>query len=76
MTKVELIQEIIENEYLIRLETNLKWRNYPTYSPKTDQKIVDFVNFEVEYGYLIPILKDKVKEISGAKVYPIHIVMQ
>ena len=70
------LREITENECLIRLEANLKQRNYPTHSPKANQKIVDFTNSEVEYGYLILILKDKVKEIPGAEVCPIYIVIQ
>ena len=70
------LNPINEQERLDRLNFNIKRGNHPTHSPEAELKLNEFVFEELGKGFLLPIPKEKVKEIPNAEVCPMHIVRQ
>jgi len=54
----------------------LTYGNYLTRLKEAEQHVIEFIEKETVYGYLLPILKDKVMQIPNTEVYSIHIVTQ
>ena len=68
------INDIYKEDRLERLEQNLQRGNHPIRDEISIGKIKEFVQNEIDHGFLLLIPKDRVREIPGAEVYLIHIV--
>ena len=71
-----LLVEIDESKQLERLQANIEWGNYLVRDQNAELKVKEFINNELDYSYLIPILRNLVIEIPSTKAYPIYIITQ
>jgi len=70
------LEDIADDKRIERLKANIDHENNPVRDSEAGIKIEEFIDNELEYSYLIPILKHKVTNIPGAEACPIHIVTQ
>ena len=70
------ISDTSKEDRLIRLQHNLERGNHLVQEENLVRKIDKFIQNELNYSLLLPILKVKIPKILGAEAYPIYIMKQ